>query len=774
MTTEAVSFVQDLAVIMIAAAVGGLLCRRLGLSPVVGYLLAGMAVGPFTPDWLGVVRDIDRVRLFAELGLVFLMFGIGLSFSLKRLQQMGLSVVVVAGGGALLVFTMARALGEGLGLDRVGGMFFGALLVVSSSAVIGKLLSDSGTSHDKSSQLALGVTLAEDIVAIVALTLLGSMLPGDTGGASVEIGRTVALFAGFVLVLATLGLLVVPRVLRWLGREANLELQTLFVAGLLFAVALMVVKAGYSLALGAFLLGAIVAETPQRPQLERAFSGMRDLFGAIFFVAIGMSIPVAALPEMGGTIALTLVVAVVGRSVAVAVMLMLLGQDKVTALRAGLILTPLGEFSFVIAQMGIDGGALPQAYLAVAVGTALGTALLGPVLVRHGERIAEMIAGRSWPGFDTMLSLHHRLIAGLQQRRDRNLLWKLLRRRITQISIEVALVTALLVLAKPGVRLAAQKWGEDAVPLIGTTAVLGAVLALLVVVPLIAILRNLQAVAMILADYLSRQIVGWRRIRGLMEAMIFWPVVVGLSLWLWNVSPVEGGVWLASGFVGLMTVTGALFWRHFIRWHSEMEIVLESSLGDGNETASTPAWVDRYAPWGLHLGELELPDQFADAGRTLRQIDLRRRCEVVVIAIERRGFRINNPGAEASLFGGDKVLLLGTRAQIATAKSLLLEPKSTENGKPAAEIDALTVELAVVPGASATVGQPLSELAWPGRFGVQVLGVERDGKRQLSPDAGFVLRAGDCLLLMGAAARLSEVERELATERGGDLPPFSD
>ena len=161
---EAVSFVQDLAVIMIAAAVGGLLCRRLGLSPVVGYLVAGMAVGPFTPDWLGVVRDVDRVRLFAELGLVFLMFGIGLSFSLKRLRQMGLGVVLVAAGGALLVFTVARGVGESLGLERVGGMFFGALLVVSSSAVIGKLLNDSGTSHDKSSQLALGVTLVFFIV----------------------------------------------------------------------------------------------------------------------------------------------------------------------------------------------------------------------------------------------------------------------------------------------------------------------------------------------------------------------------------------------------------------------------------------------------------------------------------------------------------------------------------------------------------------------------------------------------------------------------------
>lgn len=766
---EAVSFVQDLAVILIAAAAGGLLCRRLGLSPVVGYLLAGMAVGPYTPDWLGVVRHVDRVRLFAELGLVFLMFGIGLSFSLKRLRQMGLSVVAAAGGGALVVFTVARGLGEGLGLDRAGGMFYGALLVVSSSAVIGKLLNDSGTAHDKSNQMALGVTLAEDIVAIVALTLLGSVGAGGGGGA--DLGRTVALFAGFVLLLATLGLLVVPRVLRWLGREANAELETLFVAGLLFAVALVVVRAGYSLALGAFLLGAIVAETPQRPQLERAFSGMRDLFGAIFFVAVGMSIPVAALPATSGLIAVTLAVAVIGRTLAAAGMLMLLGQDKVTALRAGLMLTPLGEFSFVIAQLGIDGGVLPPEYLAVAVGAALGTALLGPVLVKHGEAIAQTVAGRPWPGFDQVLALHQRLWRGLEQRRDRNLLWKLLRRRLTQIGVEVALITALLVLARPGVRLAVENWGPEAVPLLGTAAALGAVLALLVVVPLIAVLRNLQAVAMILADYWSRQNAGWRHLRGLLEAMFFWPIAVGLGLWLWNVSPVEGGAWLALGFVTLMAVVGTLFWRHFIRWHSEMEIVLESSMGTGPEAGPT-AWVDRYAPWGLHLGEVELPDQFAGAGRTLAQIDLRRRCGVTVITIERRGFRLNNPGAGAQLFPGDKLLLLGTHRQIAAAKQQLLDPGTLVDAAADGDLGDLSVELVVVPPASALAGRGLAELGWPGRLGVQVVGVERAGVRQLSPDASFALAAGDRLLVLGTAAQLGTVEREVAA--GPDAGAASD
>ncbi len=769
--SEAVNFVQDLAVIMIAAAVGGLLCRRLGLSPVVGYLLAGMAVGPSTPSWLGVVQDPERVRLFAELGLLFLMFGIGLSFSLKRLSKLGPAVVLAAAGGALLVFSVGRMVGEALGLDRTGGMFFGALLVVSSSAVIGKLLADSGTAHDKSSQLALGVTLAEDIVAIVALTLLSSVVPGEAGVEAPGLGRTVAMFAGFVLLLATLGLLVVPRVLRWLGREANPELETLFVAGLLFTVALFVVKAGYSLALGAFLLGAIVAETPQRPQLERAFAGMRDLFGAIFFVAIGMSIPVEVLPAAAGPIGITLLVAVVGRAVALAAVLMLLGQDKVTALRSGLILTPLGEFSFVIAQLGIDGGVLPPAYMAVAVGAALGTALTGPLLVRHGERIAGALAGRAWPGLDSMLALHRRLLHGLQQRKDRNLLWKLLRRRVTQIGVEVALVTALLALAGSGVQAAVAAWGEEAVPVIGTRLAIGLGLALVVLAPLIAILRNLQAAAMILANYVSRNNPSWGRIGGLVESTIFWPLAGVLGLWLWNVAPVQGGLWMAVGFVALMALAAGLFWRRFIRWHSEMEIALESSFGDGGEE-QPPSWVDRYAPWGLHLGELELPDQFARAGSTLGELDLRRRCEVSVIAIERRGFRINNPGADAILFPGDKILMLGTHAQIAAAKQQLLAPG--ENGARATgdDLGDLTVELLLVPAGSAAAGQRLNHLAWPRRLGVQVVGIERAGRRQLPPEGDLELAAGDGLLVLGGPVSLARLERELAA--GESLPEFTD
>lgn len=757
---EAVNFVQDLAMIMIAAAGGGLLCRRIGLSPVVGYLLAGMAVGPYTPDWLGMVRDPARVRLFAELGLLFLMFGIGLSFSLKRLRQLGPGVVIAAGGGALVVFSLARVVGEGLGLDRTGGMFFGALLVVSSSAVIGKLLTDSGTSHDKSSQLALGVTLAEDIVAIIALTLLGTLVPGEPGAASPGLSQAVAMFAGFVLLLATLGLLVVPRVLRWLGREANQELETLFVAGLLFGIALLVMRAGYSLALGAFLLGAIMAETPQRPQLERTFSGMRDMFGAIFFVAIGMSIPVAELPAAAGPIGITLVVAVVGRAVALALMLMLLGQDKVTSLRAGLILTPIGEFSFVIAQLGIDSGVLPPHYLAVAVGAALGTALTGPVLVKHGERIARALAGRPWPGIDSMLAVHQRVLQGLRKRQDRNLLWKLLRRRVTQIVLEVALITALLALARPGVGAAVERWGEDAVPVLGTTVAIGMGLALLVVVPLIAILRNLQAVALILTDYLKQENPAWRRLGGLVEAMVFWPVVVVLGLWLWNVSPVEGGPWMAAGFVALMAGVAALFWRRFIRWHSEMEIALEASLGE-SPGADRPTWVDRYAPWGLHVGDVELPDQFPQAGHTLGELDLRQRFEVAAIAIERRGFRINNPGAETMLFAGDKVLMLGNHEQIAAAKQHLLTPVIGGPAKPN-DFGEVTVELVPVPVGSAAAGSRLNHLAWPRRLRVQVVGVERNGQRSLPPDGDHELAEGDYLLVLGTPMQLIQLERELA------------
>jgi CPA2 family monovalent cation:H+ antiporter-2 len=296
-----IQFIQDLAVILMVAGVVGWICQRLGLSVVVGFLAAGMLVGPFTPPF-SLVTDEARIATAAQVGLVFLMFAIGLRLSLRKLRRMGLTLLIATFIGAIGVYYFTRLLGAALGWGTMESLFLAAMLMVSSSAIISKVLHETGGTHERSGQLAMGITVLEDVVAVVMFTLLSSIV--QLGGASeANVGQTLGLLGAFVVVALIGGLLLFPWLLKRMSISADEELQTLGIAALLFGMAIIAHHAGYSLALGAFLLGTIVAETPHRHQVERTFEGMRDVFSAVFFVAIGMQINVVQLFDSAGLIA---------------------------------------------------------------------------------------------------------------------------------------------------------------------------------------------------------------------------------------------------------------------------------------------------------------------------------------------------------------------------------------------------------------------------------------------------------------------------------------
>jgi CPA2 family monovalent cation:H+ antiporter-2 len=262
-------FIQDLAIVVLVAGVVGWICQRLRLSVVVGYLVAGMVVGPYTPPF-SLVHDGGRIETLAQVGLIFLIFSIGMRLSLRKLRQLGLSLVIATFIGAVSVFNLSRLAGTLLGFSPTESFFLASMLLISSSAVISKVLAESGATHEKVGQLATGMTVLEDVVAVVMLTLLSSMVQfGQTGAA--RLGGTLGLLSAFVALAGIGGLLIVPWLLRKLSVSAAEELQTLMVAGLLLTMALLAQRAGYSLTLGAFLLGAIVAETPHRTQIDRTF-----------------------------------------------------------------------------------------------------------------------------------------------------------------------------------------------------------------------------------------------------------------------------------------------------------------------------------------------------------------------------------------------------------------------------------------------------------------------------------------------------------------------
>ncbi len=385
----------DLALAAVAAFAGGIVARRLGLPVILGYLLAGCLIGPSTP---GPVVDLHSVEALAEMGVAFLMFGLGAELSLARLRRLGR---VAAFGGTLQILgtiALGVAIGPwlGLGLDLPGSVFLGGLLALSSTVVALKLLMSRGELPTPHGQAALGILIAQDL-ALVPLVIVLPALASGSDGIAQELGLA-ALKAGIILLGAYLaGVRLVP----WLlGRAAVAGSRELFLigsVGLALGTALVTQAVGLSPAFGAFLAGVVVAESEYHTQVLAETLPLRDLFGALFFVSVGMLIDPLRFFTEAGAVALLLAATLVGKALIGAASAMVLGLPRGSALLTGLSLAQIGEFSFVLGRIGVDAGAIPPALFDLTLKTALASIVIAPFLVRAGPVLARLTEGAPLP-----------------------------------------------------------------------------------------------------------------------------------------------------------------------------------------------------------------------------------------------------------------------------------------------------------------------------------------------------------------------------------------
>lgn len=746
-------FVQDLAIVMLVAGLVGWLCHRIGLSVVVGYLAAGMLIGPFTPPFT-LVSSTARIETLAQVGLVFLMFSIGMKLSLRKLRRLGLALLVGTAVGAVVMYIFARALGSALGWPPVQSLFLAAMMMVSSSAIISKVLADAGSTHERTGQLAMGVTVLEDIVAVVMLAILNSFVaPGAT--ASAGVGDTLGLLGAFVMLAGVAGLIAVPWLLRKLSVTASEELMTIVMAGLMFMLAVLAARAGFSLALGAFILGAIVAETPHRIQIDRTFEGMRDVFSAVFFVAIGMLIDLKSAAHLWWLVLLIAGFAVVGRTFAVATGMMVTGASTKDAFTVGASVTPLGEFSFIIVQLGVLAGVMTTDFQAVAVGVVLITALTAPALTRRASTMAEWMDRRQPKWLENWLEYYRGWLERMQARKKRNMLWQLSRKRVIQVTVEVLVVTGLLVFAESLLEallpfIPGEKFFPQAPRVLFWCA-----LVLVVVAPLVAIWRNISVLALLLAEVSTAGRPDAAKLAPMVESGVKVLAGVLLFIWLSAVAPVEVmGRWVPLLVLGV-SVGVVIFARHkLIYWHSVLEGELQDRIVQNDEkfTGTAAPWLAQHSEWHLGLSECVLPDQADVRGRTLGELALRAKFGVVVAGIERQGVMVGNPSPETALYPRDKILLLGDPKQTAAGKAFLL---GVAGEHAASNFDEVRMETCELPPDSALAGRTLAELAPTRRCGVQIAGIHRGGLRILNPSADEKLLAHDDVLVLGSPDQIA-------------------
>lgn len=761
------NLLQDLAILLVAAGLAGWICQRIGLSSVVGFLLAGILIGPHTPPFV-LVSDLQRIHTLSQLGLVFLMFFVGMGLSIRRLQQMGVAVLLATGIGAILVLISVRSVGLLIDWSPTQSLFLAALLMTSSSAIINKVLQETGSMHEAASRRALAITVLEDVVAVVMLTVLTSVTgTAGEGASSAPVVQTLALILLFVTVLVIAGLLLVPRLLGKLTRTADVDLQTILIAGMVLGVALLAVEAGYSLALGAFLLGAIVAVTPQRSQVERYLQGLRDIFTAIFFVSIGMLMDLKMVADHWLMVLLFGAFTLVLRSLVCSTSLILIGTPTRDAVRSGLMLTPIGEFSFIIAQLGVATGGAPKLIYPLAVGTSLFTAITAPLLIKHSASISRGVE-RVEPKFlKELVGLYHRALENLQQRQQGNVVWKLTERPLTQIALWFLFVTGVLAFSRSIYSALFTKFGADLpYPQMWNVA-FWIVLGLLTLPPLFAIWRSLAALATIYAEAITKGLRQDPRTRMAVQTGLRMTFAFCVAIWLWLLLPLERTtISTVAAVVVLLCVLLLLLQRKLTRLHSAVELELTEALtaADERPARSYQELLQPHREWDIQVHEVVLPDHAKCAGKTLADLELRRQFGCSVAGMERHGYSIPNPPPDFVLYPGDKLLLLATAEQMPAVRNFLNATKPEEEITQI--LEEIEMEGVIVPESSPAAGKMLIELDIPAATGVQLVGIERDGHRLLNPGPFQSVEAGDRLLALGTHPQISAFERWLRSSRG--------
>ncbi len=674
-----VIFLQDLAVVMMVAGLVTILFHRFKQPVVLGYIIAGIIIGPHTPPF-PLIQDEEAISTLSELGVILLLFSLGLEFSLRKLRQVGGTAFVAAFLEILVMVWVGYGIGRLFGWSTMDSIFLGAMLSISSTTIIVKALAELGKSKERFAQLIFGILIIEDILAIAMIALLSGI--AMTGGLRLgDVGMTLGKLAVFLVASLVVGFLAVPRLLGYVARFKSNEMLLITVLGLCFGFSLLAAKLGYSVALGAFLIGAVIAESREIHRIEVLIEPVRDMFSAIFFVAIGLLIDPKMLAAYWLPILVITAAVVVGKIVTCSFGAFVGGNDSRTSLRVGMGLAQIGEFSFIIASLGLTLNVTSRFLYPIAVAVSVITTLLTPYLIKSADGVVNRFDRVAPPALVNTLELYTNWVGRLGQRHA-SMAAKLSRRWLGQMALNAALVAAVFVAAAymarhPPPWLAGRGLGAEALKATLWFAAMVCSLPML-----IATFKKLQALGLLVAETKVTEAAAGERTAAIRAVVAQLVPFLGTSMLILYVV-VLSSAFLPTFkvFVALLLLAGVICWllrRSFIRVYSKAQVALRETLSQPPAPRHDPT----AAPLPSLLREADLDTITIDAdspavGKLLSELRLRSQTGASIIGIERNGESVINPGPDEELRAGDQVLLLGTRAQLDAGKEVL---KKVETG----------------------------------------------------------------------------------------------
>ncbi len=699
------SFLVALTIVLGVAAFTTVLFHRLRQPVVLGYILAGFIIGPSVP--VPLVADRAIVQTLSELGVILLMFSLGLEFSLRKLMKVGPQAAVTALLQSSLMFWLGFLVGRLFGWSTVECLFTGAIIATSSTTIIAKVF-DEQKIRGPLRELVVGVLIVEDLIAIVLMAALTAVATG-AGLSARTMASTIGKLSAFLVGLVAVGLLLVPRSVRAVRRLGSKETTLVASIGFCFAVSLLAHELGYSVALGAFISGSLIAESGEAEEIEHLVKPVRDVFAAIFFVSVGILLDPALVVQHWSAVATLTAVVIAGKAVSVALGAFLSGVGIRPSVQAGMSLGQIGEFSFIIAGLGLSLGATGDFLYPVAVTVSALTTLTTPWLVKVSGPLATAFDRALPRPLQTFVTLYASWIEQLHSRSGDVSRGAVVRRLVRLLVLDTALLVALAVGTSIGlpslVALVHDRFGIGKG--VARTVLLGA--ALVVAFPLGAgVVRVSQRLGLAVAESALPSAEGGRvdlaatpRRALVVTLQLAIVLLTGLPV-LAITQPVIGGVVAPLLFVALLAVLAVKLWRGATELHGHVhagaQAVVEALLARARPTSADATSNGRDDDAALAevravlpgLGDptpFRLGEDCRAVGMSLARLNLRSATGATVLAIRRGEEALVVPTAEEVLRAGDVLALAGSHEAVELAKDLLRTSRRPEAARDA--VDAL-------------------------------------------------------------------------------------
>ena len=738
---ELPSMIKDLALILVMAGIVTLIFKKLKQPLVLGYIVAGFLVSPHMPYTASVV-DVESIHLWADIGVMFLLFSLGLDFSFKKILRMGASPIIST---CTIIFCMSMlglAVGRAFGWGQMDCIFLGGMLAMSSTTIIYKAFDDLGLRQQQFAGLVMSVLILEDILAIVMMVMLSAIAHGNLEGG--QMLHSVMSIVFFLVLWLVVGIFAIPLFLRSVRNLINNEVLLVVALGLCCAMAVFSTQVGFSSAFGAFIMGSILAETIEAERIEKLVEPVKNLFGAIFFVSVGMLVDPKILVEYAIPIALLVLTILVGQSVFGTFSFMLGGESLKSAMRCGFSMAQIGEFSFIIASLGLSLGVISDFLYPVVVAVSVITTFLTPYMIRLAT-----------PAYNNLEShLPNKLINSLNQiavgshHTQEQSKWKKL---LTQMAINTvvysiltsAAIAMMLTFVLPFMRELLPGWELHWY----ANAVTG-VLTVLVIAPFLR--------AMVMKKNRSEEFRAlWaennrNRLPLIFTILVRVVIAVAFIFYICN---------YLSRFTNALMITIALVvivLIIFSRWVKHRSITLErlfvQNLRSRDIEAQVhgkkrPLYEGRLLDRDIHIAEFEVPSDSKWMGQTLKQLNLGRKYGVHISSILRGGWRINIPDGDYVIFPGDKLQVIGSDEQFTSFREALEKERLGVDAN--FEHREMLLRQLIIGHDSPFVGKTLIESGIRDFYSCMVIGLE-EGKQNLSsfkPNRKF--EEGDIIWVVG-------------------------